>query len=62
MRASGICIHVRNRVARFVLAAMLLAPGATLAACDREDARDVQEGVNDADRQIDKLDTDGKDD
>lgn len=45
-----------------LLAALLLLAPTSLVACDREDARDVEEGVEDADRQIDKLDSDGKDD
>ncbi len=45
----------------FTILLALSAP-ATLVACDREDARDVEEGVEEADEQIDKLDSDGKDD
>ena len=52
----------REIVARIGLALCLSIPLAAGVACDREDERDIQEGVNDADKQIDKLDNDGKDD
>jgi len=51
----------RNRLAGLGFAALLLVPGAAVA-CDQEDQKDVQEGVNDAENQIDNADTDGKDD
>ena len=53
---------MRERLLRLGLAACLLVPVAGAVACDKEDQRDVEEGVNDADREIDKLDSDGKDD
>ena len=44
--------------------ALVLSLGApvTLAACDNEDMKDVEEGVDEVDKEIDKLDSDGKDD
>ncbi len=41
-------------------AALMLSLG--VAACDREDARDVREGINDVEKGVDELDSDGKDD
>jgi hypothetical protein len=49
-----------KRVAGVAVAAlMVLGP---ISACDKEDRRDVEEFGENLDRQIDKLDTDGKDD
>jgi hypothetical protein len=54
---------VRNRrVASALTAASLLMGAGSLAACDREDRKDVEEGVNEVDKELDKLDSDGKDD
>ncbi|HYP23115.1 MAG TPA: hypothetical protein VEV43_06045 [Actinomycetota bacterium] len=36
--------------------------GATGVACDKEDRKDVQEVGNDVDKEVDQLDSDGKDD
>ncbi|HEX2195602.1 MAG TPA: hypothetical protein VHJ76_01645 [Actinomycetota bacterium] len=36
--------------------------GATGVACDKEDRQDVQEVGNDVEREVDQLDSDGKDD
>lgn len=44
-----------------LLAATLLL-GATGIACDKEDRQDVEEVGNDVEREVDKLDSDGKDD
>ena len=53
---------MRERLARSALAiAVVLSMGAT-AACDREDQRDVEEVGNDIDKEVDQLDSDGKDD
>lgn len=64
---------MREKLARIGIAiALVLGLGAT-AACDREDKADVREGVNDVEREaenigeeaeeeLDKLDSDGKDD
>ncbi|MDQ3940525.1 MAG: hypothetical protein M3238_04150 [Actinomycetota bacterium] len=52
----------RHTLARIGLVVGLLVSGATGIACDREDRADLREGVNDADKEIDKLDSDGKDD
>ena len=41
---------------------MLLFGAAGLTACDNEDQKDIQEIGEEADKQLDKLDTDGKDD
>ena len=49
----------RTKLAAILLCA-LMAPVA--AACDREDRRDVEEGVNDVGREVDQADKDGKDD
>ena len=50
----------RRIPAALVAAGLLL--GATGAACDKEDRKDVKEVGNDVDRNIDQLDSDGKDD
>jgi len=52
----------RKRLASVGFAALLLFPAAGAVACDQEDQQDVQEGVNDAENQVDQLDQDGKDD
>ena len=52
---------MRERLLRLGVAACLLVPAGAIA-CDKEDQRDIEEGVNDADKEIDKLDSDGKDD
>ncbi len=51
----------RDTLARLGLALCLSMPVVGIA-CDREDRKDIEEGVNDADKQVDKLDGDGKDD
>ncbi len=62
---------MRRRVAPAVVAGMIALSGLGVA-CDREDVRDVEEGVNDVRRgaeevgeeveqEIDEADTDGKD-
>ena len=51
-----------RKLARLACAGMLLFGVAGLAACDNEDQRDVQEVGEEADKQLDKLDNDGKDD
>lgn len=57
----GVAVEKRRLAAITLAGALLLSPGA-LAACDREDQKDVEETVEDADKELDKLDTDGKDD
>ncbi|MDQ4095415.1 MAG: hypothetical protein M3174_04315 [Actinomycetota bacterium] len=52
---------VRHKLTRVALAASLLIGAGGLVACDNEDQRDVQEIGEEADKQLDKLDTDGKD-
>ena len=49
-----------NALPLLLVAGLLL--GATGAACDKEDRKDVQEVRNDIDKGVDKLDSDGKDD
>ena len=62
--------RLERRIAHAAVAGALLLSGL---ACDNEDQRDVEEGVNqiekgaedvvdDADKELDKLDSDGKDD
>jgi hypothetical protein len=53
---------MKSRIASAALSAALVLAPSSLVACDREDRADVREGVNDVDRQVDKLDSDGKDD
>ena len=63
----------RRRIASAALAAALVVPSGALVACDAEDRRDVEEGVNnvkdkakdvaeEAEKRADQADTDGKDD
>ncbi len=52
-------------MSRKVLPALVAAGlfvGATGVACDKEDRKDVREIGNDAEREVDQLDSDGKDD
>ena len=51
----------RQRILRAALAASLLVGAGGLVACDNEDQRDVQEIGEDVDKELDKLDSDGKD-
>ena len=51
-----------RRVAGAALAIALLLPGGALAACDQEDVRDVEEGAEEVEKEVDEADTDGKDD
>lgn len=53
---------MRHRLARIGLVALLAVPAAGTVACDKEDVKDVEEAGNEVDKQIDKLDSDGKDD
>lgn len=64
---------MRDKIARLLLAGLLAAASATGIACDREDERDIQEGVNDVEEgaedvgkevedAVDDADSDGKDD
>lgn len=67
-------MNVRRRFAAVGMAIGLLASSGSLVACDREDRRDVEEGVNDVregveegvndvEKEIDEnVDTDGEDD
>ncbi len=50
----------RKALPALVTAGLLL--GAVGVACDEEDARDVKEVGNDVEREVDQLDSDGKDD
>ena len=64
---------VRSRIASLVLTGVVGIAAPLMGACDNEDMKDVQEGVNeaeegvedaveDAEDAVDKADTDGKDD
>lgn len=54
---------MRERLLRLGLVACLAISGGAALACDKEDQKDLEEGVNDAEKEIDKnVDTDGKDD
>ena len=64
---------MRHRIASTALAAALIVPTGVLVACDAEDRRDVEEGVNDVkqkakkigkdlEKRADQADSDGKDD
>jgi hypothetical protein len=54
---------MRNRrAAPALLAGSLLIGAGGMVACDNEDKKDAEEIVNDADKELDKLDSDGKDD
>ena len=53
---------LRRRVLNGALAATLLLGSGGLIACDKEDKKDVEEAGDEADKQVDKLDNDGKDD
>ena len=54
---------MKERLLRLGLVACLLLPAAAAVACDKEDQKDVKEGVNQVEHEIDKnVDTDGKDD
>ena len=50
-----------RRIPSALVAAVLML-GATGVACDKEDRQDVKEVGNDVDKEVDKLDSDGKDD
>ncbi len=52
----------RNRMATAALAATLLLGAGSLTACDNEDQKDVEEVGEDAEKGVDNLDNDGKDD
>ena len=53
---------MRQRLARFGLVALLVVPVGTAVACDKEDVKDAEEVGDDIDNEVDKLDSDGKDD
>ena len=53
---------MKEKLARIGLVALLAFPATAAVACDKEDQKDVEEAGNEADKQIDKLDSDGKDD
>jgi hypothetical protein len=53
---------VRHKIASGALATAMLFGSGTLVACDKEDKQDVEEVGDEVDKQLDKLDTDGKDD
>ncbi len=45
---------MREKLARFGLALLLLAPSSLLAACENEDLRDVREGTRDVGNELDE--------
>lgn len=51
-----------RKLSRVVLACTLSLSPLSMVACDKEDRADVREGVKDVEKEIDKADTDGKDD
>ena len=53
---------MKERAAALALAGTLLFAGGAGIACDKEDRKDVEEVGNDVDKEVDQLDTDGKDD
>lgn len=53
---------MREKLLRLGLVGLLAVPVGGAVACDREDVRDAEEAGNEVDNQIDKIDTDGKDD
>ena len=64
---------MKQRLARLLLTALVAFASLVLGACDNEDKRDLEEGVNDVERgvedavddaedAVDDADTDGKDD
>ena len=53
---------MKEKLLRVGLVALLALPASTAVACDKEDVKDVEEAGNEVDNEIDKLDSDGKDD
>ena len=53
---------MKDKLARIAFVALLMVPAATGIACDKEDQRDAEEAGNEAEKEVDKLDNDGKDD
>ena len=52
---------MREQLMRLGLAGLLLLPAGAVA-CDKEDRKDVEEVGDDIDKEVDQLDSDGKDD
>ena len=53
---------MKEKLLRIGLVALLALSGSTAIACDKEDVKDVEEVGNDVDKEVDQLDSDGKDD
>jgi hypothetical protein len=53
---------MKRRVASIAMAGVLFAAAGGAIACDKEDKKDIEEVGNDVDKQVDDLDSDGKDD
>ena len=53
---------MRDQLMRLGLAGLLLLPAGAATACDKEDRKDAEEVGNDIDKEVDQLDSDGKDD
>lgn len=51
-----------HKLARIGVAIVLAVGPGAMVACDREDRADVREGVNEVEKEVDRLDQDGKDD
>ena len=52
---------MKEKLLRLGLAGLLLLPAGAIA-CDKEDQKDVEEVGDDIDKEVDQLDSDGKDD
>lgn len=53
---------MKEQLARIGLVALLAVPVGGAVACDKEDRQDVEEAGNDVEKEVDQLDSDGKDD
>ena len=53
---------MKERFATAACAGLLVLGALGGVACDREDKKDLEEVGNDVDKQVDQLDSDGKDD
>lgn len=53
---------VRHKVLSGALTASLLLGSGALVACDKEDKKDAEEVGDEVNKQVDELDSDGKDD
>jgi hypothetical protein len=58
----GVGEMVTRRAASIGLVALLSLGSVGLTACDRKDRRDIEEGGNGVEREVDNADNDGQDD